>query len=88
MRRHSAFIRGNGSTQLADNIVHKALVNEHEHALLSWYARVPFASDPGDDPSRMRFDHLPSGGASRVSVIQELVASPCVGHTECALGLV
>ena len=73
----AAFIKGRGSTSLSDSIVHRAMVYETEHALLSWYARVPSASNPGDDPSRLRYEHLISMGAKRVSVSQELVASLC-----------
>ena len=73
----AAFIKGRGSTSLSDSVVHRAMVYETEHALLSWYARVPSASNPGDDPSRLRYEHLISMGAKRVSVSQELVASLC-----------
>ena len=73
----AALIKGKGSTDLSDIIVHQAMVYETEHALLSWYARVPTASNPADDPSRLNFEHLLSAGAKRVSVSQELVASLC-----------
>ena len=83
----AALIKGRGNTSLADNIVHHAMVYETEHALLSWYARVPTASNPADDPSRLRFEHLVGVGAKRVSIRQELVASLCGEHTGCATGL-
>ena len=76
----AALIRGTGGTILADNIVHHAMLYETEQALLSWFARVPSASNPADDPSRMQFEHLLHAGAVRVSVSQELVTSLCARH--------
>ena len=49
----AALIKGRGSTSLSDHIVRRAMVYETEHALLSWYSRVPTASNPGDDPSKL-----------------------------------
>ena len=69
----AALIKGRGSASFSDHIVHRAMVYETQHAFLSWCSRVPTASNPGNDPSRLRFEHLVS--AMRVSVSLELVAS-------------
>ena len=47
-----AFLKGSGATALASNMVRHAMQLESDNALVSWYSRVPSASNPADKPSK------------------------------------
>ena len=49
----------------ADSIVRRCLRLEQQFQLRIWFGRVPTASNPADDPSRVSFEVATSLGAAR-----------------------
>ena len=62
--RHS-MIRLFAEHPFADSIVQRFLRLEQQFQLRIWFGRVPTASNPADDPSRMSFEVVASLGAAR-----------------------
>ena len=52
----SALIRGNGSTLLSQVILSEFLKLERDTRILPWFSKVPTASNPADDASRLIFN--------------------------------
>ena len=73
----SAFLRGSGSTALASNMVRHAMQFESDNALVTWYSRVPSASNPADKSSRLQVKALLERGVMFVRVASVLVARLC-----------
>ena len=53
---HSAFVRAEGATPAAAGMVRDFVKYEKLLGLLPWFGRVPSASNPADDASRLNFD--------------------------------
>jgi len=65
----SALIRANGSTLLSQAIIAEFLRLERDTCILPWFSRVPTASNPADDASRLIFNVPWLLGAPRPELI-------------------
>lgn len=54
----SSLIRSSGATEVAESIVEAVRLLEDGLQLRCWFSRVPSASNPADDPSRLRFEMI------------------------------
>ncbi|CAE7424754.1 unnamed protein product, partial [Symbiodinium necroappetens] len=54
----SSLIRSSGATEVAENIVEAIRLIEDGLQIRCWFSRVPSASNPADDPSRLHFEKI------------------------------
>ena len=64
----SAFLKAFGATAFADNMVSQFADKEMAHAIKSWFARVPSASNVADPPSRCEDSYLRDRGAVKAVI--------------------
>ena len=68
-----AYIRGDGETQRAAQMIHAFVQYESAMQHRVWFGRVPSYSNPADGPSRLDFKEVLKLGATKTSIDWELV---------------
>ena len=68
-----AYIRGDGETQRAAQMIHAFVQHESAMQHRVWFGRVPSCSSPADGPSRLDFKEVLKLGATKTSIDWELV---------------
>ena len=69
-----------GATVFADNMVSQFADKEMAHAIKSWFARVPSASNIADPPSRCEDSYLRDRGAIKAVIDWMLVRETMVAE--------
>ena len=62
-------IRAEGSTRLARSLISKLVKLEKQLGVSPWFARIPTASNPADDASRLDFNTSWLVGAPKPDVV-------------------
>ena len=65
----SGLIRAEGSTELAQKLISEFVILEKQLRIFPWFARVPTASNPADDASRLNFNTPWLVGVPRPDVV-------------------
>ncbi|CAL1144384.1 unnamed protein product [Cladocopium goreaui] len=68
-----AYIRGDGETQRAAQMIHAFVQQESAMQHRVWFGRVPSYSNPADGPSRLDFKEVLELGATKTNINWELV---------------